>query len=74
MKKYFINFYKDKYGDKVKGEWKLSEEEAEEEKDSYLYRVKLELHWTHMAAIEHDKVVEIANEHNMTIGEVLECV
>lgn len=74
MGKYYINFYTDEKNSKVKGNWKLTEKEAEEEKDSYLYKVKLNLRWRQMAAIEKSVVEEMAKEHNMSIGEVLECV
>jgi uncharacterized LabA/DUF88 family protein len=74
MEKYYINFYTDEDNSKVKGNWKLTEKEAEEEKDSYLYKVKLRLRWRQMAAIEKTKVEEMAKEHNMSIAEVLGCV
>jgi hypothetical protein len=73
-KKYYINFYRDKNGQKVKGNWKLSEEEVDTEKDSYLYKNKLELKWEQTAAIKHSEVEKIAEEHGISIADVLDSV
>jgi hypothetical protein len=45
--------------------------DADTEKDSYLYTTRLNLHWSHTASIDKSVVVEIAEEHNLTIDEVL---
>jgi len=74
MGKYWINFYTDENNDKVKGNWKLTEKEAEEEKDSSLYKLKLNLRWRQTATIDKTVVEEIAKEQNLSIGEVLDCV
>ena len=69
--KYYINFYQDEDGRKVKGNWKETEKAAEEEKDSHLYKVKLNLRWKQMASIDKSTVEQMAKEHNMSIGDIL---
>ena len=68
---YYINFYQDEDGKKIKGNWKQTEEEADKEKDSYLYKVSLNLRWKQMASIEKSVVETMAKEHDMSIAEIL---
>jgi len=74
MEKYYINFYTDESNNKVKGNWKLTEKEAENEKESYLYKVKLKLRWKQTASIEKSVVEQMAKEHEMSIMDVLKYV
>jgi hypothetical protein len=74
MEKYYINFYRDERGSKIKGNWKLTEEAVNEEKNSSLYKYKLGLVWTQTAAIERCEVEKIAKDNNMSIADVLSCI
>ena len=74
MDKYFINFYKDRDGSEVKGDWKDSEEAANDEKDSSLFRVKLGLRFTAMKSIDKSEVEKMAKKHDMSPKEILDCV
>lgn len=69
--KYFINFYIDENGEKVRGNWKLTEEETDIERNSHLYKNRLGLRWKHTASISRSEVDRIAKEHDMSIGDVL---
>jgi hypothetical protein len=74
MEQFFINFYTDEDGNKVRGLWKQSEAETDAEKNSHLYKNQLGLRWRETAVIDKAKVVALGKEHNMTIAEVLQCV
>jgi hypothetical protein len=74
MKTYWIGFYTSNGKDKIKGLWKLSEEEVQTEADSYLYKVKLGYTLTAKAHINEDEVKKIGGEHHMSVMEVLDCI
>lgn len=74
MEKYYIGFYTSDGKDKIKGNWKLSEEDVQLEADSYLYKNKLGYTLTAKASIEKEKVEKIAKDRNMTVAEVLSCI
>jgi len=74
MKTYYIGLYTSNGRDKIKGNWKFSDEEVQQEADSYLYKVKLGYTLTAKANISEEKVKEIANEHNISVADVLDCL
>jgi len=74
MEKYHIGFYTTDGKDKIKGYWKLSEEEVQAEADSYLFSVKLGYTLTDKASIPKATVEAMAIEHGISIGDVLSCV
>ena len=74
MEKYYIGFYTSDGKDKIKGQWKLSEEEVQQEADSNLYKNKLGYILTAKASIPKGEVEKIAKEKNLSIGDVLSCV
>ena len=71
---YYINFYRNDSNEKIRGNWKLTEEETETERTSYLYTTKLSLRWEATASISRAEVKKMAVEHNMSVAEVLDCV
>lgn len=74
MGKYYIAHYINKDGDKTRGDWKLSEAELEEEKLRYEKVPHLKMRQVETACIGKDEVEKLTKEHNMTIGEVLNCL
>lgn len=74
MEKYFIGFYTSDGKDKIKGQWKQSEEAVQQEADSNLYKNKLGLTLTHKASITKEAVEKIAKERGLSVEDVLSCV
>jgi hypothetical protein len=74
MEKYYIGFYTSDGKDKIKGNWKLSEEEVQQEADSVLFRHQLGYILTAKASIPKEEVEKIAKEKNLSIGDVLSCL
>jgi hypothetical protein len=74
--KYHIGFYV--HGDgspgKVKGNWKTSAEDVDEEANSHLYKNKLGLVLESKGSILKSVVEQTAREQNMSVGDVLSCV
>jgi hypothetical protein len=74
MDKYYIAFYTSDGKDKIKGQWKLTEDEAREEANSYLYQTKLGYTLTSIASIPKATVEEMTKERNMSVGDILSCI
>ena len=74
MAKYYVNFYQDKDGSELRGDWKSTEEGVDEEKDSYVYKVTLGLRWQRTVTIERSVAEDMAEKHNVSVSEILECV
>jgi hypothetical protein len=74
MEKYYIAYYLNKDGHKTRGDWKLNEDELEEEKKRYEKVPHLQMRQIQTACIDRNEVEKMAKEHDMTIGEILSCL
>jgi hypothetical protein len=74
MEKYWIGFYLDENNNRVKGQWKTSEEEVDDEANSLLYAKRLNLTLVEKGSITKETVEKIAKEQNISISETLSCI
>ena len=74
MEKYYIGLYTSDGKDKIKGQWKSSVSEVQEEANSNLYKYKLGYTLIAKASIEKEKVEKTAKEKNVSIEYVLSCL
>ena len=71
MEMYWIGFYLDEKGNRVRGNWKTTEDQVNEEANSYLYQRQLGLTLLEKGKIEKSKVEAIASEQKCSVSDVL---